>query len=40
MNQIKKVLAGNGIKQIWLAEKLGKSLCIANDLYATDDNPA
>ncbi len=30
MNRIKEVLEEKGIKQIWLAEKLGKSLCIVN----------
>ena len=28
MNRIKEVLEERGIKQIWLAEKLGKSFCI------------
>ncbi len=31
MNRIKEVLQENGIKQIWLAEKLGKSFNIVND---------
>lgn len=30
MNRIKEVLEEKGIKQIWLAEKLGKSFCIVN----------
>jgi len=30
MNRIKEVLEERGIKQIWLAEKLGKSFCIVN----------
>lgn len=30
MNQIKEVLEEKGIKQIWLAEKLGKSFRIVN----------
>lgn len=31
MNRIKEVLQEKGIKQIWLAEKLGKSFNIVND---------
>ena len=31
MNRIKEVLNEKGIKQKWLAEKLGKSLNIVND---------
>lgn len=30
MNRIKEVLDEKGIKQTWLAEKLGKSFCIVN----------
>ena len=30
MNRIKEVLEERGIKQTWLAEKLGKSFCIVN----------
>lgn len=30
MNRIKAVLEEKGIKQTWLAEKLGKSFCIIN----------
>lgn len=30
MNRIKEVLEEKGIKQTWLAEKLGKSFCIEN----------
>lgn len=33
MNRIKDVLEERGIKQIWLAEKLGKSFSIVN-VYA------
>ena len=29
-NRIKEVLEEKGIKQTWLAEKLGKSFCIVN----------
>jgi transcriptional regulator with XRE-family HTH domain len=31
MNKIKEVLQVKGIKQTWLAEKLGKSFNIVND---------
>jgi putative transcriptional regulator len=31
MNRIKEVLQEKGIKQIWLADKLGKSFNIVND---------
>lgn len=31
MNRIKEVLSEKGIKQTWLAEKLGKSFNIVND---------
>ena len=30
MNRIKEVLEERGIKQTWLAEKLGKSFCMVN----------
>lgn len=30
MNCIKEVLEKRGIKQTWLAERLGESFCIAN----------
>ena len=30
MNRIKEVLEERGIKQTWLAEKLGMSFCIVN----------
>lgn len=30
MNRIKEVLEERGIKQTWLAKKLGKSFCIVN----------
>lgn len=35
MNRIKKVLQERGIKQTWLAEKLGKSFKIVNS-YASN----
>lgn len=31
MNRIKEILAENGVKQTWLAEKLGKSFNMVND---------
>lgn len=31
MNRIKEVLQEKGVKQTWLAEKLGKSFNIVND---------
>ena len=31
MNRIKEVLADKGVKQTWLAEKLGKSFNIVNE---------
>ena len=30
MNRIKEVLEERGIKQTWLADRLGKSFCIVN----------
>lgn len=38
MNRIKEVLEEKGIKQTWLAEKLGKSFCIVNS-YVCNINP-
>lgn len=35
MNRIKEVLKEKGIKQVWLAEKLGKSYNMVNG-YATN----
>lgn len=31
MNRLKEVLKENGVKQIWLAEKIGKSFSMVND---------
>ena len=39
MNQIKEVLEEKGIKQIWLAEKLGKSFCIVNSYVCNRRQP-
>ena len=40
MNRIKEVLEDKGIKQIWLAEKLGKSFNTVTVMYKTADNQA
>ena len=38
MNRIKEVLEEKGIKQTWLAEKLGKGFCNVNLMSAIVDN--
>lgn len=40
MNRIKEVLEERGIKQTWLAEKLGKSFCIANAYVCNRRQPS
>ena len=40
MNRIKEVLEERGIKQIWLAEKLGKSFCIVNAYVCNRRQPS
>ncbi|MCD8094413.1 MAG: helix-turn-helix transcriptional regulator [Bacteroides sp.] len=40
MNRIKEVLEERGIKQTWLAEKLGKSLCIVNAYVCNRRQPS
>ena len=40
MNQIKKVLEEKGIKQIWLAEKLGKSYNMVNSYAQNRRQPS
>jgi len=40
MNRIKEVLEEKGIKQIWLAEKLGKSFCIVNSYVCNRRQPS
>ena len=40
MNRIKEVLEERGIKQIWLAEKLGKSFCIVNSYVCNRRQPS
>lgn len=39
MNRIKEVLENKGIKQIWLAEKLGKSYNIVNGYVQNRNQP-
>lgn len=39
MNRIKEVLKEKGIKQTWLAEKLGKSFCIVNSYVCNRRQP-
>ena len=40
MNRIKEVLEERGIKQIWLAEKLGKSFCMVNSYVCNRRQPS
>ena len=40
MNRIKEVLEERGIKQTWLAERLGKSLCIVNSYVCNRRQPS
>jgi len=40
VNRIKEVLEERGIKQIWLAEKLGKSFCIVNSYVCNRRQPS
>jgi transcriptional regulator with XRE-family HTH domain len=39
MNRIKEVLVEKGIKQIWLAEKLGKSYPVINGYVQNKNQP-
>jgi transcriptional regulator with XRE-family HTH domain len=39
MNRIKEVLEERGIKQTWLAERLGKSFCIVNSYVCNRCQP-
>ena len=39
-NRIKEVLEEKGIKQIWLAEKLGKSFCMVNSYVCNRRQPS
>ena len=40
MNRIKEVLADKGIKQTWLAEKLGKSYNMVNSYVQNRSQPS
>ena len=40
MNRIKEVLEENGIKQTWLAERLGKSFSIVNAYVCNRRQPS
>lgn len=40
MNRIKEVLEKKGIKQTWLAEKLGKNSALSIPMFAIDTNQA
>lgn len=40
MNRIKEVLEERGIKQTWLANKLGKSFCIVNSYVCNRRQPS
>ena len=40
MNRIKELLEERGIKQTWLAERLGKSFCIVNSYVCNRRQPS
>ena len=40
MNYLKEVLEKLGIKQTWLAEKLGKSFCMVNSYVCNRRQPS
>lgn len=40
MNRTKEVLEERGIKQTWLAERLGKSFCIVNSYVYNRRQPS
>jgi transcriptional regulator with XRE-family HTH domain len=40
MNRIKEVFEERGIKQTWLAERLGKSFCIVNSYVCNRRQPS
>ena len=40
MNRIKEILEERGIKQTWLAERLGKSFCIVNSYVCNRRQPS
>ena len=39
-NRIKEVLVERGIKQTWLAERLGKSFCLVNSYVCNRRQPS
>ncbi|MBQ5719700.1 MAG: helix-turn-helix transcriptional regulator [Alistipes sp.] len=40
MNCLKEILKKRGIKQTWLAERLGKSFCIVNSYVCNRRQPS
>lgn len=40
MNRINEILEERGIKQTWLAERLGKSFCIVNSYVCNRRQPS
>lgn len=40
MNRIKEVIEERGIKQTWLAERLGKSFCMVNSYVCNRRQPS
>lgn len=40
LNRIKEVIEEQGIKQKWLADKLGKSFCIVNSYICNRRQPS
>lgn len=40
MNYLKEVLEKRGIKQTWLAEKLGKNFCMVNSYVCNRRQPS
>lgn len=40
LNRIKEVLEDRGIKQTWLADRLGKSFCITNSYVCNRRQPS
>lgn len=39
-NRIKKVMEEQGVKQTWLAERLGKSFCVVNSYVCNRRQPS
>lgn len=40
LNRIKEVLDSHGVKQTWLADKLGKSYCVVNSYICNRRQPS